>query len=214
MKRKYSLIIFIFSFFIVQAIDAADNIAADRLEKSLTGYTSYQANFSQVNYDGKSRAGQKSQGRVFMLRPGRFRWETSSPYEQTVIANGDKLWVYDIDLKQATEQSLGKNGFNPAQLLTEPVADLTQRFTITEESDGWFKLVPTQEDRGFKVAYLQFKNSQLTGLKIINQLNQTNIFHFTDIRINPTLSPSLFNFKPPAGVQILQGKGTQKKQTD
>ena len=141
-----------------------------------------------------------------MLRPGRFRWETVKPYQQTLIANGDKLWVYDVDLAQATQQSLAKRGFNPAQLLTEPVTDLAQKFTVTAESDGWFKLAPNKADRGFKAAFLQFQGNQLTGLKVINQLNQTNIFTFSQIQVNPNLSSALFNFKPPAGVQVLKGK--------
>lgn len=199
--RRQSLI-WVFLFFIFQSVYA--ETGNNTLENSLGHYTTYQANFTQVNIDSKNHAGQKSQGRVFMLRPGRFRWETTHPYEQTVIANGDKLWVYDVDLKQATQQSLAKRGFNPAQLLTEPVADLTQKFTVTQENGGWFKLVPNKPDRGFKAAYLQFQNNQLTGLKIINQLNQTNVFSFSQIRVNSNLSPALFNFKPPAGVQVLK----------
>jgi len=175
------------------------------LVKLLGGYTSYQANFTQVTSGGKKGA-QKSQGRVYMLRPGKFRWETTSPYQQTVIANGDVLWIYDVDLGQATRQSLAKRGFNPAQLLTEPVANLQQKFVITQEPNGWFKLVPTQQGRGFKMAYLQFQNNQLSGLKIVNQLNQVNVFTFTDIRVNPRLSPSLFVFKPSKKVQVLKSK--------
>jgi outer membrane lipoprotein carrier protein len=202
MKKYVS--IFLTSLFFMACVAWAD-AASDALEKNLGHYTSYQAHFSQVNYDNKNHAGQKSQGKVFMLRPGRFRWETQKPYEQTVIANGDKLWIYDVDLAQATQQSLSKRGFNPAQLLTESVSDLTQKFSITENPDGWFQLTPKKPDRGFKTAYLQFRNNELTGLKIINQLNQTNVFNFTQIQMNPALSPALFNFKPPAGVQILKG---------
>ncbi len=199
--RKQSLAL-IFLFFIFQSVWA--DSASDNLKKNLENYQSYQASFTQVNYDNKSHAGKKSHGQVYMQRPGKFRWETTSPYQQTVIDNHDKLWIYDVDLAQATQQSLGKRGFNPAQLLTEPVENLAQKFTITSEGDGWFKLTPVKPDRGFKAAYLQFRNGQLTGLKIINQLNQTNTFSFSQIRVNPKLSPGLFNFKPPAGVQILK----------
>lgn len=201
--RKQSWIL-IFLLFIFQSVIA--ETSSNNLEKSLSNYTSYQANFSQVSYDGKNRAGQKSQGKVYMLRPGKFRWETTKPYQQTIIANGDILWVYDVDLAQATRQSLAKRGFNPAQLLTEPVNNLSQKFTVSQEANGWFKLTPKTADRGFKAAYLQFQNNQLTGLKIINQLNQTNIFTFSQIRVNPSLNPGLFNFKPPARVQVLKGK--------
>ncbi len=202
MKKFMSICLFSL-FFIFQSVLAED--AASDLEKNLGNYNAYQANFSQVNYDNKNKGGQKSQGRVYMQRPGKFRWETTNPYQQTVIANGNKLWIYDVDLKQASQQSLAKRGFNPAQLLTEPVANLTQKFTVTQEN-GWFKLLPNKSDRGFKSAYLRFQNNQLTGLKVINQLNQTNVFTFSNIQVNPKLSSGLFNFNPPKGVQVLQNK--------
>lgn len=184
----------------------ADESASQALSQSLGNYSTYQANFQQVNYDKKNRAAQKSQGKVFMMRPGKFRWETTQPYQQTVIANGNSLWIYDVDLKQASQQSLAKRGFNPAELLTRPVEDLTQKFTITQEADGWFKLIPNnKKDGGFKAAYLQFQDNKLTGLKIINQLNQTNVFTFTNIQVNPKLNAGLFQFKAPAGVQVLKG---------
>lgn len=200
--RKQSLF-FIILFFIFQSV-LADN-ASSSLEKLMGGYTSYQANFAQTSAGGKG-SGKTSYGKVYMLRPGRFRWETTKPYQQTVIANGNTLWIYDVDLAQATKQPLAQRGFNPAQLLTEPAANMAQKFTITQQSDGWYMLTPKKPDRGFKAAYLQFQNNQLTGLKIVNQLNQTNQFTFSQIRINPSLSPGLFNFKPPTGVQVLSNK--------
>lgn len=198
MRKYFWLLCFVFQWVMADT-------SSDHLEKYLTSYKSYQAHFTQVNYDEKKHLTRKAQGQVYMQRPGRFRWETTQPYQQTVIANGNTLWVYDVDLAQATQQSLAKRGFNPAQLLTESVADLTQKFIITEESDGWFKLVPKQTDRGFRAAYLQFQNNQLTGLKIFNQLNQTNVFTFDHIRLNPELNSNLFNFKPSHGVQVLKG---------
>lgn len=201
MRKKFFA--FAILFFIFQNV-IADNVS-DSLEKLLGGYTSYQANFTQTTAGGKGGA-KTSYGKVYMQRPGRFRWETTKPYQQTVIANGNTLWIYDVDLAQATKQALSQRGFNPAQLLTEPVANLTQKFTVTQQSNDWYMLTPKKADRGFKAAYLQFQNNQLTGLKIVNQLNQTNVFSFSQIHINPSLSPNLFNFKPPAGVQVLANK--------
>lgn len=197
---KTLLLSLLFSFGQAQA----DESAVQALSQSLGTYTTYQANFQQSSYSKKNGA-QKSQGKVYMMRPGKFRWETTHPYEQTVIANGNTLWIYDVDLKQASQQSLAQRGFNPGELLTRPVEDLTQQFTITQEN-GWFKLVPKKAGDGFKEAYLQFQNNKLTGLKIINQLNQTNTFSFSQIQINPKLSPGLFQFKAPPGVQMLKGK--------
>ena len=178
--------------------------AEENLTRLLNNYKSYKANFSQVNYGEKNRVLQRSDGQVFMLRPGRFRWETKHPYPQIVIANGNSVWIYDVSLKQATQQSLTKHGFNPGELLTSPAIDLARKFVVTQEADGWFKLVPKQANGGFHSAYMQFKQNQLTGLKIINQLNQTNIFHFHNIQVNTPLSPQLFNFRTPQGVDVLR----------
>lgn len=204
--RKQSLF-FVFLFFIFQNVIADD--ANSSLEKLLGGYISYQANFAQTSVGGKG-GGKTSYGKVYMLRPGRFRWETTKPYQQTVIANGNTLWIYDVDLAQATKQPLAQRGFNPAQLLTEPVANMAQKFSVTQQDNGWYMLTPKKPDRGMKAAYLQFRNSQLTGLKIVNQLNQTTQFTFSEIRVNPSLSAGLFNFKPPAGVQVLSNKSQSK----
>jgi outer membrane lipoprotein carrier protein len=201
MKRITSFTFFVF-FFIFQNIYA--ETSTNNLEKLLTNYNSYQANFTQVNYNNKNKPAQRSQGRVYLVKPGKFRWETLKPYQQTVVANGDTVWIYDVDLAQATRQSLSKRGFNAAQLLTEPVAELSKKFTISEEN-GWFKLVPNKADKGFKAAFLKFQNNQLAALKIVNQLNQTNVFTFSQIQINPKLSPGLFNFQAPAGVKVLKG---------
>ena len=187
----------------IQPAKATEEAGAG-LSKALNNYTTYQANFQQSSHDKKGA--QQSHGKVYMMRPGRFRWETTQPYAQTVIANGNTVWIYDADLKQASKQSLAKRGFNPGELLTQPVTELTQKFTVTEEANGWYKLIPKQGGQGFKVAYLQFRDNKLTGLKIINQLNQTNVFTFSQIQLNPHLSPGLFEFKAPHGVQVMTGK--------
>ncbi|MBS0351403.1 MAG: outer membrane lipoprotein chaperone LolA [Proteobacteria bacterium] len=196
---KLSLYVFCLFFQNVFADSSANN-----LEKLLANYHSYQASFSQINYNNKNKAAQRSQGLVYLAKPGKFRWEILKPYQQTVIANGDTVWIYDVDLAQATRQSLSKRGFNAAQLLTEPATELSKKFTISEE-DGWFKLTPNKTDKGFKAAFLKFQNNQLVALKIINQLNQTNLFTFSQIQINPKLNTGLFNFKAPAGVKVLKG---------
>ncbi len=183
--------------------------AAATLSSLLQNYRTYQANFSQTTFGGKGKGGH-SQGRVYIQRPGRFRWETSSPYEQVLVASGGQLWIYDKDLKQASQQPMGKGGFNPGELLTEPVSDLSQRYIVTQDSSGWFKLMARQPSRGFKLAFLKFEGGQLVGLKILNQLNQTNVFTFSGVRVNQPLSPSLFSFKPPAGVQVLKGNPSPK----
>ncbi len=197
-------IAFVLTWVVLQTAWAGTGDPATDLSSLLQNAKTYQANFSQTNFGGKGKAGH-SQGRVYIQRPGRFRWETSQPYQQVLVANGGQLWIYDKDLKQASQQPLGKRGFNPGELLTQPVTDLSQRYVVSQDPSGWYKLAPRQPSKGFKVALLKFEGGQLVGLKVINQLNQTNVFTFSQVRVNQPLSPSLFSFKPPAGVQVMHG---------
>jgi outer membrane lipoprotein carrier protein len=194
-------VVFIFLWAIMQSAWAGSPDVD--LSNLLQKYQAFQANFSQSSFGGKGKGGH-SQGRVYMQRPGKFRWETTAPYQQVVVANGGQLWIYDKDLKQVSQQSAAKRGFNPGELLTEPVSDLGQKYTVTME-EGWYKLIPHQQGRGFKMAYLKFAGEQLVGLKVVNQLGQTNVFTFSQVRVNPVLAPGLFNFKAPAGVQVIHG---------
>ncbi len=193
---------------IVWVSQAAALTPSGQLTKLLSRYTTYQATFLQTTYDSKGRHLQSSRGRVVLKRPSQFRWQTISPSKQLVIANKKTLWVYDQALKQATRHSLTKASVqNPAALLTGELKNLAEQFVITRipgDSKGvWFQLKPRKTNRGFVLVEMQFISDKLTGMKVVNNLGQTNVFRFTQIKINPPLSSQLFRFKPPPGVDVL-----------
>ncbi|MFK3617120.1 outer membrane lipoprotein chaperone LolA, partial [Coxiella burnetii] len=108
--------IFLFS---LSGIVSAQSDATTQLSQLLSNFRTYQAKFNQITFDGQDRVIQQSHGRVMIMRPGRFRWETDSPTKQIIITNGKTLWVYDVDLSQATQQPLAqKTNINPASLLS------------------------------------------------------------------------------------------------
>src|ERR1700738_1559929 len=108
--KKFSLLkkLTVVCLFMVFQSACAEGDASSSLSQSLGNYTTYEANFQQTSYGKKNHAAQKSHGKVYMMRPGKFRWETTQPYQQTVIANGNTLWIYDVDLRQASQQSAAK----------------------------------------------------------------------------------------------------------
>ncbi|WP_264769745.1 outer membrane lipoprotein chaperone LolA [Coxiella burnetii] len=198
--------IFLFS---LSGIVSAQSDATTQLSQLLSNFRTYQANFNQITFDGQDRVIQQSHGRVMIMRPGRFRWETDSPTKQIIITNGKTLWVYDVDLSQATQQPLAqKTNINPASLLSGSVKDLKQKFTITisPTSDAaTFQLVPhLGKSLNFNWIRLKFSKKQLTEMTVLNNLDERSIFQFSQIKVNAPLSSTLFEFKPSRGIDVVK----------
>lgn len=181
--------------------------AASQLSQYLNHFTTFQADFNQNTVSQSHRAMQSSNGKMMLMRPGRFRWDTQNPSHQIVVTNGKTLWIYDIDLKQVTKQSLSQSGADPAQLLSGNVNHILAQFNvmILKQANHTisFQLKPKKLSQQFKSVLMVFENNQLTELQVVNSLNQITIFKFSHIILNAPLSPNLFNFKAPAGVDAL-----------
>jgi len=183
------------------------SFAAVKLSELLNQFTTLQAQFKQTTVDASNHLLQHSYGRVMIQRPGRFRWETQSPTHQIVITDGKILWVYDVDLKQATKQAIQKSAINPAKLLSGNIHDLLKDFTIhliVHSSAETFQLIPKKLNQQFHSLSMTFVHEKLSNMQIHSTLNQTTTFAFSDVRLNTHLDPLLFEFKAPSGVDVLQ----------
>ncbi|MCL4525642.1 MAG: outer membrane lipoprotein chaperone LolA [Gammaproteobacteria bacterium] len=167
------------------------------------------ARFSQevANHDGQ--VVKHASGRLWISRPGKFRWDYDGRNGQTIVSNGEKVWFYEPALEQATVQPLGKAiGSTPAALIAGN-DDLSQRFRITDlgEKDGlrWLLLHPkTGQDQGFTALRLGFDaQGALREMRMEDAFQQQTVLHFEHIRINHPISVQEFQFTPPAGVDVL-----------
>ncbi len=118
---------------------------SQNLASLLSNYQSLQANFTQTITDEKGKVLQKSRGKMSLKRPGQFRWQITAPNKQLIIANNKYLWIYDVDLEQATRQKINKaNANSPAWLLSGSVTQIQQRFVVKEINGSgggqWFEL--------------------------------------------------------------------------
>ena len=187
-------------------VPAADS-AATSMDRFFDGLQTLSADFEQTLYDAKGNLTQTAQGRLSIQRPGRFRWDYSSPYRQLVLGDGQRLWTYDADLEQATvrpqEDALAGT---PALLLS---ADQQPRelFSVTpmaSRDDGqWYELRPLAQDTQFNRLRLGFRDGLLTAMELVDGFDQLTVFRFSDIVRNGPLAAGLFRFVPPAGVDII-----------
>lgn len=198
------------SFLFVLGISTAKANALTELTGRLASFSTYQADFSQKTLDEQDQLLQSASGRVKIKRPGQFRWHVLKPSQQLLITNGKIFWLYDVDLAQATQQSLSqKVGMDPALLLSGSTEKIAANFNVTGLLEGRdstsFLLTPKNPDYGFKKVILTFQEKKLIKMIVENNLSQTSIFNFTQIQLNQPLSDDLFNFSPPEGIDLVVG---------
>ena len=79
------------------------------LESFMKGAQTGKADFTQTvtspPKDGQTARTKTSSGSFEFQRPGRFKFVYKKPFEQTIVADGQTLWLYDVDLNQVTSRS-------------------------------------------------------------------------------------------------------------
>ena len=190
--------------FFVQLAQAA---AIDKLHRFLDSMKTLRADFAQIVVAKNGKKSQQSTGVMSFSRPGKFRWQIEKPYSQLLVGDGQKVWIYDQDLRQVTVKKIDAAlGSTPAALLVGGNA-LEKNFTLREigERDGleWLEATPKSADSGFEKIQIGFSGSDLKGMELFDNFGQITSLFFSNIDRNPKLAASLFSFKPPAGVDVI-----------
>ncbi len=160
-----------------------------------------------VSASGK--ATQEATGRMALKRPGRFLWDYTRPYRQTLIADGDALWVYDPDLEQATRKPLDEALRNaPVSIFLED-RPLGEDFLITAlgEEDGlsWFSLKPRRDVSDFSLIEIGMHEGLIRQMRLTDALEQRTLVSFSALKLNEPIDDSRFAFTPPEGVDVVRG---------
>ncbi|HCI13473.1 MAG: outer membrane lipoprotein carrier protein LolA [Gallionellales bacterium GWA2_60_142] len=180
----------------------------DKLKEFIAATRSAQANFTQVVLDQGGKRIQSASGKMQFVRPGKFRWTYQKPYEQLIVGDGAKFWLYDADLNQVTVRKLDAAlGSSPAALLSGS-NEIERGFTLKESGtqDGldWLQATPKAQDSSFNGILMAFDaQSNLVIMELNDQFGHKTVLRFSGLKRNPSLSPSLFKFVPPKGADVL-----------
>jgi outer membrane lipoprotein carrier protein len=180
----------------------------EQLDRFLEDTQSLRADFAQTVTDANGKVIQQGQGEMLIARPGRFRWEYRKPYEQLIVSDGKRLWVYDPELEQVTVKSVDEALGNTPALLLAGVHPLEQDFKIRETAGpgdalAWVELLPKAEDTHFVRILLGFAGQQLEQMALYDSFGQVTRLDFEDAQRNPPLAPESFRFEPPPGVDVV-----------
>ncbi len=180
----------------------------ESLKAFLTQTTTAKGRFAQMVLDKNLKMLQQSTGTLQFSRPGKFRWEYDKPYEQVIVGDGVKLWVYDKDLNQVTERKLDRAlGASPAALLAGS-NEIDKSYTLnnigTQEGLDWLEAIPKTKDTSFERIRLGFGKTGLDAMELRDQFGQVTVIKFADMERNSKLAPGAFTFTPPKGADVIR----------
>jgi len=169
--------------------------------------------FVQRPEDGTRLTGGVRKGRFLLQRPGHFRWSYEQPERQIIIADSDRLMIYDQDLEQLTIKILDPVTENsPAGLLMthRPVDKLFDIKRLpTDAGIDWFELIPKSGSSGFRYTRIGLSRGQLRAMVIEDEFGQRTRFSFSDITSHPRIPADAFTVEPPPGTDIMdETRGT------
>jgi outer membrane lipoprotein carrier protein len=186
------------------------------LEKFLRDVSSGKAGFTQVVTSPKRATetvarSKTSTGTFEFLRPNRFRFEYTKPFEQTIVADGQTLWLHDVDLNQVTARGQKEVlGSTPAALIAAgtDLKGLSDAFDLKPGAakDGleWLEAKPKDRNGQLQMVRVGFKQGQLSVLDIEDSLGQRSVLTFSNWQSNAPLKAIDFKFEPPAGASVMR----------
>ncbi len=187
---------------------------SEALQALLRPIATLQASFDQTIKSEQGRILQRCSGKVWLKKPGQFRWEVLGKEPRLVVSDGKKVWDFDKDLEQVTVQKLNQGQSKaPIFFLTGEVKSLDRDFTVQalplekghclKKSDTCFELTPKKGEGSFQWIRIGFKAGQLKEMELLDQLGQDSQFLFTHLHLNTPVLDEQFHFTPPPNVDVL-----------
>ena len=187
----------------------------DSLEAFVKSAKSGRADFTQVvtapGKNGEAPRTKTSSGTFEFSRPHRFRFNYRKPFEQSIVADGQTLWLYDVDLNQVTARKQAQVlGSTPAALIASSpdLGALKKDFTLeaVPDRDGlqWVQATPKVKDGQLHTVQVGFRGDALEALDILDSFGQRSVISFSKLELNGPIPADSFQFKPPKGVDVVR----------
>jgi len=179
----------------------------DTLRSFVRDVKSGRATFTQTVTSPDGVKKKTSSGSFEFARPNRFRFAYQKPFEQTIVGDGEKVWIYDADLNQVSARRLGQAlGATPAALLAGGSLERDFELANLPPKDGleWAEAKPRAKDGAFQSVRVGFKGSDLAALEIVDSFGQRSLLRFNAFAANVPIAPETFRFTVPAGADVIE----------
>ena len=194
---------------------AAHADAVEALKDFIRDVKTGRAQFTQTVTSPDGAKKKTSSGSFEFARPNRFRFAYAKPFEQLIVADGVKVWIYDADLNQASSRKFSAAlGATPAALLAGGALDADFDLAAVSAKDAaqdvakdgldWVQATPKLKDGAFKTVSVGFRGKALEAVEIIDAFDQRSLLQFSQFSAGVSFKPDAFRFTPPAGADVIE----------
>ena len=201
------LLVPLISLCLMAACVAARADAVETLRDFIRDVKTGRAQFTQVVTSPDGVKKKSSSGTFEFARPNRFRFAYAKPFEQLIVGDGQKVWIFDADLNQASSRKFSSAlGATPAALLAGGALDKDFDLAALPMRDGldWAQATPKQKDGAFKSVALGFRGKDLAVLDIHDAFGQHSVLTFSQLATGISFAADAFRFTPPAGADVIE----------
>jgi outer membrane lipoprotein carrier protein len=189
------------------AIESLENF----VRTAKTGHADFTQTITAPAREGQAPRTKTSSGSFEFQRPNRFRFEYRKPFEQTIVADGQTVWLHDKDLNQVSQRRQAKViGNTPAALIAaSPDLETIKRdfdLQALPDSGGmqWVQATPKQKEGQLTAMKVGFRGDQLAALEIQDSFGQRSVLTFNNMQVNAPVNAEAFRFTPPKGADVVQ----------
>ena len=189
------------------AIESLENF----VRTAKTGHADFTQTITAPAREGQAPRTRTSSGSFEFQRPNRFRFEYRKPFEQTIVADGQTVWLHDKDLNQVSQRKQAKViGNTPAALIAaSPDLETIKRdfdLQALPDSGGlqWVQATPKQKEGQLTGMKVGFRGDQLAALEIQDSFGQRSVLTFNNMQVNAPVNAEAFRFTPPKGADVVQ----------
>jgi len=181
--------------------------AVDTLREFVRDVKTGRSTFTQTVTAPDGAKKKSSSGSFEFARPNRFRFAYAKPFEQLIVADGRKVWIYDADLNQVSARKLSNAlGATPAALLAGGSLEIDFDLAAMPAKDGldWVKATPKAKDGAFQSVLIGFRGKDLAAVEIVDSFGQRSLLQFAQLAANVAIAPERFVFTVPPGADVIE----------
>jgi outer membrane lipoprotein carrier protein len=187
----------------------------ENLEIFIKAARSGRADFVQVvtapARDAQAPRSKTSSGSFEFSRPNRFKFIYKKPFQQSIVADGQTLWLYDVDLNQVTARKQSQVlASTPAALIASAPdlralqADFALADAPSRDGTDWVLATPRAKDSALQSIRIGLRAGELAALEILDSFGQRSVLTFNHFELNPALPAKAFEFTAPAGADVIR----------
>ena len=177
--------------------------AVGELARLIDSMQTMTAGFEQTTENSAGYIDEILSGSIQVSVPGRLRWSVQEPYPQLVLADGERLWVYDPDLLQVSVRPIESVSEAQQSLFIAGTDAFLADHVVTRLDEATFRLEPRGADSIFRDLVLRFDEGRIGAMIISDHLESLTTIEFFDVATGVEHEDDVFVFEIPADVDVV-----------